>query len=534
MRKLLLIGISTFALGAAAMAAAEQQFASKDETYRMLNLFGDVLTAVDQQYVVPVDNKKLIQAALDGMLTSLDPHSGYLDPTGFNDLSDQTRGDYGGLGIQISSEEGAVKIVAPMDGTPAQRAHLQAGDFITAIDGQSIIGQSVTDAIKQMKGAVGTSCTLTIARDKQDPFTVKLTRELINVRSVSRAMMGDVGYVRLAGFDEKTGQETTAAIKALKADNPRMRGLILDLRNNPGGLVNQAVAVSSDFLDGGEVVSQRGRDARDIQRYNARTGGDMLKGLPVVVLVNNGTASAAEIVAGALKDRERATIVGLTTFGKGSVQSVIPLRDGRDGALKLTTARYYTPAGVSIQKTGIIPDLQVAYSHRQAEAIFDEAYQFSEASLKGALDTQEGKIRKAPGSIEVPLAALDPVKLAEAKAEAKKAKEKDAKAKAGDDAKLEQTAAVDGDEDETPQLANTGMAHLNAKKDFQLARALDVLKAGGVTQAVKLYPAETYSPTKPKFTTASIAPASGPVAAAGKAATTPAKPAAGGGKSKTR
>jgi carboxyl-terminal processing protease len=330
---------------------------------------------------------------------------------------------------------------------------------------------------------------------------------------VSRQMLGDYGYVRLAGFDEKTGQETTAAIKALKAENPKMKGLVLDLRNNPGGLVNQAVAVASDFLDGGEVVSQRGRDPRDIQRYNARTGGDLLKGLPVVVLVNNGTASAAEIVSGALKDRERAAIVGLTTFGKGSVQSVIPLRDGKDGALKLTTAKYYTPAGISIQKTGITPDLQVAYSHRQAEAIYDESLQFSEASLKGALDTQEGKVRKAPAVIEVPPAAADPVKIAEAKAAAKKAKE----AGKSDDAKDKEAAAVavDGD-DETPQVANTGVSHQNPKTDFQLARALDVLKAGSVAAAVKLYPAETYAQTKPKFTTAANTKAPTPPTEAAK------------------
>jgi len=284
-------------------------------------------------------------------------------------------------------------------------------------------------------------------------------------------------------------------------------------------LVNQAVTVASDFLDGGEVVSQRGRDPRDIQRYNARAGGDLLKGVPVVVLVNNGTASAAEIVAGALKDRERAQVIGLTTFGKGSVQQVIPLRDGKDGALKLTIARYYTPAGISIQKTGITPDLQVAYSHRQAEAIFDDALQFSEATLKGALDTQEGKNRKAPTTIEVPAAAVDPVKIAEAKRKAKEAKD-GAKA----DADKAADAAADGD-DEAPQLANTGLAHLNPKTDFQLARALDVLRTGSIAQAVRLYPAETYAPAKPKFNTASIVSAPAPTEPA------PVKPA---DKSKTR
>ena len=442
MRKFLLIGISTFALGAAAMAYADQKARTpRAETYKMLELFGDVLATVEQQYVVPVDDKKLIQAAIDGMLTSLDPHSGYLDPEGFDDMRDQTRGEYGGLGLVVTAEEGAVKVVSPMDGTPAAKAGIIAGDYITAIDGQSIVGQALNDAVKQMRGAVGTGITLTVAREKQTPFSVKLLREVIDVKSVTSRVEGDYGYMRISGFDEKTGTETAAAIKDLKTKLPHMKGLVLDLRNNPGGLVDSAVDVAGDFLDGGEVVSQRGRDARDIQRYNAKASGDMLRGVPMVVILNNGSASASEIVAGALKDRQRATIVGLTSFGKGSVQTVIPLRGGVDGALKLTTARYFTPSGRSIQKTGILPDLEVARSKDEAQLVTDSTLQFSEASFKNALDAEGGKIRKASHNpAEIPPEDYD-IK----------------------------------------------------KGDFQLERALDVLKAGSVEAAVKAKPARTYA-----------------------------------------
>ena len=523
MRKFLLIGISTFALGAAAMAYADQQgrSAPSAETYKMLELFGDVLTAVDQQYVVPVDNKKLVQAAIDGMLTSLDPHSGYSDPTAFDEMRDQTRGDYGGLGLQVTSDEGAVKIIAPMDGTPAQKAHLQAGDYITAIDGQSVVGLPLDQAVKQMRGAVGTPISLTIARDKEDPFVVKLTREVINVRSVAHQLIGDYGYLRVGGFDEKTGEETTAALKDMKAKDPHLKGVVLDLRNNPGGLVDAAVEVAGDFLDGGEVVTQRGRDPKDIIRYNAKPAGDLVRGLPVVVLVNSGSASASEIVSGALKDRERATIVGLTTFGKGSVQTVIPLRGGVDGALRLTTARYYTPSGGSIQKTGITPDMEVAYSHRQAEAVYDEALQFSESTLKGALDSQEGRVRKSPTSIEVPPDASDPVKIALAKKEAKDALKEAGKNKTVAKNVTSPTGptpsvAADDDDAAANLPANTGISRMNPKTDFQLARALDVLKAGSVQAADRLYPAQIYSQTKPRFMAAAEKPAVTPAATVAK------------------
>jgi carboxyl-terminal processing protease len=411
MRNYILIGASAFALGAGSMAylgqTARATTQPRAETYHMLELFGNVLDTVEREYVTPVDDKKLIQAALNGMLTSLDPHSDYLAPEAFNDMQDDTRGEYGGLGLEITSEDGVVKVISPIDGTPAAKAGIKPGDFITAVNGQTVLGLSVTDAVKQMRGRVGETVTLTIAREKTDPFDVKLVREVIQPKSVTYKEEGDYGYVRLSGFNEKATEETRAAIDKLRQENPRMKGLVLDLRNNPGGLLDQAVGVSDIFLSGGEIVSQRGRDPHDIERYNARPG-PKLGNLPVVVLINSGTASAAEIVAGALQDRRRAAIVGLTSFGKGSVQTVIPLRGGIDGAVKLTTARYYTPSGRSIQKTGIEPDLEVAETRQEAQQVANEAFQFSEASFRNALNADEGKTREgAHQPAEAPPAAFD-------------------------------------------------------------------------------------------------------------------------------
>jgi len=411
MKQYLLIGASAFVLGAGSMAYVSQSARATPEpraqTYHMLELFGNVLDTVERQYVTPVDDKKLIESALDGMLTSLDPHSNYLNPEEFGEMQDQTRGEYGGLGLEITSEDGVVKVISPMDGTPAAKAGIKAGDYITAVNGQTVLGLSVNDAVKQMRGKPGEIVTLTIAREKVDPFDVKLTREIIQPKSVTYKAEGDYGYLRLAGFNEKATEETKAAIADLRAKNPHMKGLVLDLRNNPGGLLDQAVGVSDLFLNGGEVVSQRGRDAHDIERYNAKPG-EKLGGLPVVVLINSGSASAAEIVAGALQDRGRAQLVGLTSFGKGSVQTVIPLRGGLDGAVKLTTARYFTPSGRSIQKTGIEPDLEVAETREEAQQIANEAFQFSEASFHNALNADEGKVRKgAHAPAETPPAGFD-------------------------------------------------------------------------------------------------------------------------------
>ena len=437
MKKYFLIGVSAFVLGAGSMAYFNQQALasaepSKAKTYRMLGLFGDVLDTVEHQYVTQVDDTKLIQAAIDGMLTSLDPHSGYLDPESFSDMRDQTRGEYGGLGIEVTSEDGVVKVISPMDGTPAANAGIKSGDYITAVNGESVLGMSVNDAVKQMRGKPGETVTLTIAREKADPFDVKLVREVIKPKSATAKLDGDYGVLRLSAFNEKTTDETQAAFAELKAKNPHMKGLILDLRNNPGGLLDQAVGVADLFLDSGEIVSQRGRDAHDVERYNARPG-DITNGMRMVVLVNSGTASAAEIVAGALQDHKRAQLVGLTSFGKGSVQTVIPLRGGMDGALKLTTARYYTPSGRSIQKTGITPDLEVAQTRDEAQSIANKAFQFSEASFRNALNADEGKTR---------VSAHEPA-------------------------------------EEPPE-------GFDAKKDFQLARAEDVLHFGSVAATPKL------------------------------------------------
>ena len=436
MKTYLLIGASAFVLGAGSMAYVSQQASAsappRAATYRMLGLFGDVLNTVENQYVTEVDDTKLIQSAIDGMLTSLDPHSGYLDPEDFDDMRDQSRGEYGGLGLEVTSEDGVVKVISPMDGTPAARAGIKAGDYITSVNGESVLGMSVTEAVKQMRGRPGEAVSLTIAREKTDSFDVKLVREVIKPKSATARMEGDYGLLRLSGFNEKTTDEAQEAFNQLRAKNPDMKGLILDLRNNPGGLLDQAVSVSDLFLEGGEIVSQRGRDPRDVERYNARPG-DLTGGLPMVVLINSGSASAAEIVAGALQDRKRAELVGTTSFGKGSVQTVIPLRGGIDGALKLTTARYYTPSGRSIQKTGIEPNLEVAQTRDEAQAIANRSYQFSEASFRNALNADEGKVRKG-----------------------------------------------------AHQPAEAPPEGFDEKKDFQIARASDVLKFGSVAATPKL------------------------------------------------
>jgi carboxyl-terminal processing protease len=378
-------------VGALAWSAPEER--DRGDIYRQLELFADVLARVEQDYVTEIDDEEAINAAINGMLTSLDPHSSFMNASDYRDMQVQTRGEYGGLGIEVTSEEGVVRVVSPIDGTPAARAGIQAGDFLTALDGESIVGVNLNDAVRRMRGEVGTSLTVTVAREGVDPFDVTLTREIINVRAVTaRVEGGDVGVIRISTFNERTGSMLQDAIRQVRRDTGgRLRGVVIDLRNNPGGLLDQAIEVSSAFLDGGEVVSTRGRRAEQVQRYNARRGDDMA-GVPVVVLINGASASAAEIVAGALQDRNRALIVGTTSFGKGSVQTVIPLEGGRDGALRLTTARYYTPAGRSIQGAGIEPDMEVAARRVTEEQIRRAA--FSEADLPNALDNETGAQRR--------------------------------------------------------------------------------------------------------------------------------------------
>ncbi len=384
-------------VGALAWSAPEDR--GRGDIYRQLELFADVLARVEQDYVTDINDEEAMEAAINGMLSSLDPHSSYMNATEYRDMQVTTRGEYGGLGIEVTSEEGVVRVVSPIDDTPASRAGIEAGDFLTAINGESIVGLTLNEAVRLMRGEPNTEITVTVSREGVDPFDVTLTREVINVRAVTaRVEGGDIGVIRISTFNERTGSMLQDAIREVRRDTGgRLRGVVLDLRRNPGGLLDQAIEVSDAFLDGGEVVSTRGRRTDDVQRYNARRGDD-LANVPVVVLINEASASAAEIVAGALQDRNRALIVGTTSFGKGSVQTVIPLQGGRDGALRLTTARYYTPAGRSIQGAGIEPDLEVA-SRRITEEELNRP-SFSEANLPHALDNDSGAERRGRHLIE--------------------------------------------------------------------------------------------------------------------------------------
>src|SRR5207248_3802733 len=332
--------------------------ANTAETYKQLNLFGDVLEIVRNGYADEVKDDQLVEGAINGMLTALDPHSNYLNSKNFNDMKVQTRGEFGGLGIEVSMENGLVKVVSPIDDTPAAHAGLKPGDLITHLDGNAVQGLTLPEAVEKMRGPVNSDINLTIRREGQEPFDVKLTRAIIKIQSVRSHLEGNnIGYIRVTSFNEQTDVGLNNAMKNLKQQaNNKLIGVILDLRNNPGGLLDQAVAVSDAFLEKGEIVSTRGRRGEDAQRYNARTG-DIAGGLPMVVLINGGSASASEIVAGALQDHHRAILLGTRSFGKGSVQTIIPLPG--HGAMRLTTARYYTPSGRPIQAKGIDPDIIV-------------------------------------------------------------------------------------------------------------------------------------------------------------------------------
>ena len=330
------------------------------DTYRQLNLFGDIFERVRSHYVEKPDDSKLVEAAINGMLNGLDPHSSYMDPKSFRDMQVQTRGEFGGLGIEVTMEDGLVKVVAPIDDTPAAKAGIRANDLITHLDDEAVQGMTLNQAVEKMRGPVNTKIKLRIMRKGADkPIEVAITRDIIRVRSVrSRIEDNDVGYIRITQFNEQTTDGLKKALSDISSQIPadKLRGYVIDLRNNPGGLLDQAISVSDTFLDRGEIVSTRGRDPEETQRFNARAG-DLTKGKPVIVLINGGSASASEIVAGALQDHKRATLVGTRSFGKGSVQTIIPLGAG-NGALRLTTARYYTPAGRSIQAKGIVPDIE--------------------------------------------------------------------------------------------------------------------------------------------------------------------------------
>ncbi len=342
------------AVGATARAAASA------DTYRQLNLFGDIFERVRSHYVEKPDDGKLIESAINGMLSGLDPHSSYMDAKSFRDMQVQTRGEFGGLGIEVTQEDGLIKVVAPIDDTPAAKAGIRAGDIITHLDDEAVQGLTLNQAVDKMRGQVNTKIKLRLMRKGVDkPIDVTIMRDVIRVKSVrSRTDSDDVGYIRISSFNEQTTDGLKKAISDITASIPpeKLKGYILDLRNNPGGLLDQAISVSDTFLERGEIVSTRGRDPEETQRFNARPG-DLAKGKPLIVLINGGSASASEIVAGALQDQKRATVVGTRSFGKGSVQTIIPLGSG-NGALRLTTARYFTPSGKSIQAQGITPDIE--------------------------------------------------------------------------------------------------------------------------------------------------------------------------------
>ncbi len=352
--------IGLFALSSNNQTAIAVERPTHTETFQQLELFADVLSRVRSDYVVTVDDSELIEDAINGMLQSLDPHSSYISPENFRDLQVTTSGEYGGLGMEVTQEEGVVKVVSPIDDTPAKKAGIKSGDYLTEIDGESIIGLPLNEAVSQMRGKPGEPITVTVVREGEDPMEITMVREIIERKVVRHEVKDGVGYLRISQFNEKTFPSLASSIKTLRQEfDGKIPGLVVDLRGNPGGLLDQSVKVSSAFLDGDEVVSIRGRNNKDTERYNAEAR-ELAKNVPIVVLIDGASASASEIVAGAIQDHGRGLIVGMTSFGKGSVQSVVPLRGGRDGALRLTTQRYYTPSGRSIQGTGIDPDIAIA------------------------------------------------------------------------------------------------------------------------------------------------------------------------------
>ena len=379
-------------VGLVLLALPVTGFAASADTYRQLDLFGDVFEKVRSDYVEEIDDAELIEAAISGMLSSLDPHSKYLNPKSYDDIRIQTRGEFGGLGIEVTMESGFVKVISPIDDTPAERAGLMPGDFVTHIDEEPVFGLSLEEAVDRMRGPIDSGIKLTIQRPGEEtPFDVDIVRAVIKIRSVRTRMEGDdVVYARITSFSEKTTVDLGRGMKKLReAHGDNLVGVVLDLRNNPGGLLDQAIAVSDAFLPKGEIVSTRGRRSDSIQRFNAR-GGDITDGLPVVILINGGSASASEIVAGALQDHRRAVVLGTRSFGKGSVQTVIPL--GSNGAIRLTTARYYTPSGRSIQAKGIDPDIVVEPARLEK---LEQGRRRRESDLRGSLDAEGAADKKA-------------------------------------------------------------------------------------------------------------------------------------------
>lgn len=375
---------------------------NNDETYRQLTLFGDVFQRVRSDYVEQVSDQELIEAAINGMLTSLDPHSAYLPDDNFKKMQVQTKGKFGGLGIEVTMENGFVKVVSPIDDTPADKAGLQPEDLIISVDGVSIVGLTLNEAVEKLRGPIGSNVKIAVQRAQDEPFEVDITRDEIKIRSVRSRLYDSVGYVRITTFSEQTSPGLQKALDDLQAESSEgLSGLVIDLRNNPGGLLSEAIRVSDAFLEEGEIVSTRGRGESDIQHAYARPG-DISDGLPIVVLINSGSASASEIVAGALKDHRRAIVMGTRSFGKGSVQTITPMPG--HGAMRLTTARYFTPSGVSIQAKGISPDIEVALA--RIEKL--EGGPVREEDLRGALDSKD---ESSASSEDTPEPPVDPIEV---------------------------------------------------------------------------------------------------------------------------
>ncbi len=375
-----------------APALIDRPQADEGDVYDKLKLFAEVFSRVRADYVEQVDDEVLIEAAIRGMLTHLDPHSSYLSAKNFQEMQVETKGEFGGLGIEVTMENGVVKVVAPIDDTPASRAGVEAGDYITHLDGEAVLGLTLSEAVERMRGPINTELKVTIRRGEQEPFDLTLVRDRITVSSVrSRSEEGGIGYIRITRFNEQTSPGLELAIDKLKAEmGDELIGFVIDLRNNPGGLLREAINVSDAFLERGEIVSTRGRETDDATRENATTG-DLTGGLPLVVLINGGSASASEIVAGALQDHRRAIVMGTPSFGKGSVQTVMPLPG--NGAMRLTTARYYTPSGRSIQARGIDPDIIVEQARLED---VDQLPNRNEASLRGHLENDNGEEGETP------------------------------------------------------------------------------------------------------------------------------------------
>jgi len=395
-KSFLLVGVLTMGLylliggkDYSSVVAKEQE--SDTLIYEQLDLFGKVFERIREEYIEEVSTKDLVEAAINGMLTSLDPHSSYLAPDDFEDMRTQTKGEFGGLGIEVTQDEGYIKVITPMDDTPAFDAGIEAGDFITSVDGKSLLGLTLNEAVDLMRGPVGSEIIITVVREGfDDPFDVSIIRDIIKITAVKSRRVGDSIVLRISAFNKQTYPNLKNGLsKEIKAAGglSNVNGIVLDLRNNPGGLLSEAISVSDAFLDKGEIVSTRGRNLNDSKRYNARRG-DLSKGKPIVVLINNGSASASEIVAGALQDHKRAVIVGQKSFGKGSVQTIIPVQG--EGAMRLTTSRYYTPSGRSIQALGVSPDIIVKQPSRKPNKKTDSEETKrpvrSEADLRGSLN----------------------------------------------------------------------------------------------------------------------------------------------------